>query len=85
MLIVFRFSVWSATRPLLLRVRLLIVHIFDLIVTVIYTVNLTLLDLARNQPAQRKLREDVLSLGDNTLDFDAVQKLQYLDAVVREG
>lgn len=53
--------------------------------TRLYTVSLTLLDLARNQPAQRKLREEVLSLGDNTLDFDAVQKLEYLDAVVREG
>ncbi|EIM87146.1 cytochrome P450 [Stereum hirsutum FP-91666 SS1] len=49
------------------------------------SLNLTLLDLARNQPAQQKLREEILSLGDNTLDFDAVQKLEYLDAVVREG
>lgn len=46
---------------------------------------LTLLDLARDQNSQTKLRNEIATLGDGELDFDAVQKLEHLDAVVREG
>ncbi|EIM87138.1 cytochrome P450 [Stereum hirsutum FP-91666 SS1] len=49
------------------------------------SLTLTLLDLARDQNSQTKLRNAIARLGDGELDFDAVQKLEYLDAVVREG
>ena len=48
-------------------------------------VTLTLLDLARNQASQSKLRHEIAALGDSELDFETVQKLEYLDAVIREG
>lgn len=46
---------------------------------------LTLLDLARDQTSQNKLRHEIATLGDGELDFDTVQKLEYLDAVIKEG
>ncbi|KAF5367489.1 hypothetical protein D9758_003729 [Tetrapyrgos nigripes] len=48
------------------------------------TVNFTLLQLARNPEAQRKLREELNSTKE-TLDYDTINKLTYLDAVAREG
>lgn len=46
---------------------------------------MTLLELSRNTKSQDKLRREIALLGDGELDFDAVQKLEYLDAVLREG
>lgn len=46
---------------------------------------MTLLDLSRDHTSQSKLRHEIATLGDGEFDFDAVQKLEYLDAVVREG
>ena len=48
------------------------------------SLNFTLLDLARNPEVQQKLREEIQTFGQD-LDYDNVQKLEYLDAVVREG
>ncbi|KAJ4480254.1 cytochrome P450 [Lentinula aciculospora] len=43
----------------------------------------TLLELARSPVIQEKLREEIQSAG--YLDYDSVSKLEYLDAVVKEG
>ncbi|THH19339.1 hypothetical protein EW146_g1797 [Bondarzewia mesenterica] len=48
------------------------------------SLNFTLLDLARNPEAQDRLRQEIQTFGQE-LDYDSVQKLEYLDAVVREG
>lgn len=40
--------------------------------------------LARDQFIQRKLREEILALGPY-FNAASVQKLEYLDAVIREG
>ncbi|TDL25126.1 cytochrome P450 [Rickenella mellea] len=48
------------------------------------TLNFTLLELARNPSVQQKLRDEVVRRG-RDLAYDDVQKLEYLDAVVKEG
>ncbi|KAI0918769.1 hypothetical protein AcV7_006907 [Taiwanofungus camphoratus] len=48
------------------------------------SISFTLLDLARHPEKQRKLREEVRSYG-RDLSYDDVQRLEYLDAVVKEG
>ncbi|KAA1475229.1 cytochrome P450 [Dentipellis sp. KUC8613] len=48
------------------------------------SVNFALLELARNPEMQQRLREEVLSAG-NQPTFEEIQKLPYLDAVVKEG
>lgn len=49
------------------------------------SLNFTLLSLSRNKRIQDKLRDEVLSYGRDILSYDDVQKLSYLDAVVKEG
>ena len=49
------------------------------------SLNFTLLSLARNKEIQDKLREEVLSCGRDLLSYEDVQRLSYLDAVVKEG
>lgn len=48
------------------------------------SLNFTLLELARHPEMQRKLREEVRSFGGD-MNYDDIQKLEYLDAVVKEG
>lgn len=48
------------------------------------TTNFTLLQLARNPEMQKRLREEVQALQYD-LNYDNIQKLEYLDAVVKEG
>ncbi|THH19294.1 hypothetical protein EW146_g1858 [Bondarzewia mesenterica] len=48
------------------------------------SVSFTLLQLARNPGMQQKLREEIQALG-HDLDYNNIQKLDYLDAVVKEG
>ncbi|EIM83576.1 cytochrome P450 [Stereum hirsutum FP-91666 SS1] len=48
------------------------------------TLNFTLMRLARDKLIQRKLREELLALGPN-FNAASVQKVEYLDAVIREG
>lgn len=43
----------------------------------------TLMELARNPEIQQKLRDELKSAGN--LDHDGLQKLPYLDAVIKEG
>ena len=45
------------------------------------TTNFTLLQLARNPEMQKRLREEVQALQYD-LNYDNIQKLEYLDAVV---
>ncbi|KAJ3861716.1 cytochrome P450 [Lentinula novae-zelandiae] len=47
------------------------------------TLVFTLLELARNPTIQENLRREVQTMGH--LDYDRVQQLEYLDAVVKEG
>lgn len=47
-------------------------------------INFTLLELARNPAMQRRLREEITNEGNN-LSYDDIQKLPYLDAVIKEG
>ncbi|EGO03676.1 hypothetical protein SERLA73DRAFT_149895 [Serpula lacrymans var. lacrymans S7.3] len=46
--------------------------------------NFTLLELARRPDIQQKLRQEVIECG-HELSYDHVQKLPYLDAIVKEG
>ncbi|KII84094.1 hypothetical protein PLICRDRAFT_46431 [Plicaturopsis crispa FD-325 SS-3] len=46
--------------------------------------NFILLELAQHPEAQQKLRDEVLT-NESGLDYDSVQRLSYLDAVVKEG
>lgn len=48
------------------------------------TTAFTFMELARNQASQTKLREEILSLGTD-FNVDSIQKLPYLEAVIREG
>ncbi|EIN08194.1 cytochrome P450 [Punctularia strigosozonata HHB-11173 SS5] len=48
------------------------------------TISFTLLALARNKEVQDKLRHEIQQYGQD-LSYDAVQKLEYLEAAVREG
>lgn len=48
------------------------------------SVNFTLLQLARHPEVQRRLREEIQNVG-HGLNYDSIQKLEYLDAVIREG
>ncbi|TDL23925.1 cytochrome P450 [Rickenella mellea] len=47
-------------------------------------INFTLLELARHPDVQRKLRDEVTQYSSD-LSYDSIQKLSYLDAVVKEG
>lgn len=47
------------------------------------TLVFTLLELARNPTIQENLRREVQTMGH--LNYDRVQQLEYLDAVVKEG
>ncbi|EIN08207.1 cytochrome P450 [Punctularia strigosozonata HHB-11173 SS5] len=47
------------------------------------SINFTLLALSRNPAAQEKLRTEIRQQG--SLSYDSIQKLEYLDAVVREA
>jgi len=51
--------------------------------TIAGAINFTLLSLAQNPEIQQRLRDEVLQVGE--LSYDSVQKLPYLDAVVKEG
>lgn len=44
----------------------------------------TLLELAKNPAVQQRLRDEIRSVG-RDLNYDDIQRLQYLDAVVKEG
>ncbi|TDL23921.1 cytochrome P450 [Rickenella mellea] len=44
----------------------------------------TLLELARHPEVQKRLRDEVIQYG-GTLSYDTIPKLEYLDAVVKEG
>ncbi|TDL23918.1 cytochrome P450 [Rickenella mellea] len=44
----------------------------------------TLLELARHPDVQQKLRDEVIQYG-GSLSYDGIQKLAYLDAVIKEG
>ncbi|KII84093.1 hypothetical protein PLICRDRAFT_179774 [Plicaturopsis crispa FD-325 SS-3] len=46
--------------------------------------NFTLLELAQHPEAQQKLRSELLA-SESNLDYDSVQEMPYLDAVVKEG
>ncbi|KAI0732667.1 cytochrome P450 [Fomitopsis betulina] len=48
------------------------------------SLNFTLLELARRPDLQRKLRSEVRAAG-RELSYDDIQKLEFLDAVVKEG
>ncbi|KAL0959633.1 hypothetical protein HGRIS_011335 [Hohenbuehelia grisea] len=48
------------------------------------SLNFTLFELARRPQIQARLREEILSHG-RDLSYDDLQKLEYLDAVVKEG
>ncbi|TDL19925.1 cytochrome P450 [Rickenella mellea] len=48
------------------------------------TLNFTLLELARNPQAQERLREEVRQYG-GAISYDQVSKMEYLDAVMKEG
>lgn len=48
------------------------------------SLNFTLLELARRLDLQRKLRSEVRAAG-RELSYDDIQKLEFLDAVVKEG
>ncbi|EIM88819.1 cytochrome P450 [Stereum hirsutum FP-91666 SS1] len=47
------------------------------------SVALTTYALARNPEMQQKLRDELISAGDIT--YESIQKLEYLDAIVKEG
>jgi cytochrome P450 len=47
-------------------------------------INFCLMELARNPTMQRRLREEVTAQGNN-LSYDDIQKLPYLDAVIKEA
>lgn len=47
------------------------------------SVALTTYALARNPEIQQKLRDELISAGDIT--YESIQKLEYLDAIVKEG
>lgn len=51
--------------------------------TIAGSVALTTYALARNPEMQQKLRDELLSAGDIT--YESIQKLEYLDAIVKEG
>ena len=44
----------------------------------------TLLELARNPAVQQRLRDEIRTVG-RDLNYDDIQRLEYLDAVVKEG
>lgn len=44
----------------------------------------TLLELAKNPDVQQRLRDEIRTVG-RDLNYDDIQRLQYLDAVVKEG
>ena len=44
----------------------------------------TLLELAKNPGIQQRLRDEIRTVG-RDLNYDDIQRLQYLDAVVKEG
>ncbi|KAI8976580.1 cytochrome P450 [Trametes punicea] len=48
------------------------------------TLSFTLLELARHPDIQQRLREEIRTLG-RELRYDDVQRLEFLDAVVKEG
>ena len=48
------------------------------------SLNFTLLELAKHPEVQRKLRDEVRSFA-GEMNYDDIQKLEYLDAVVKEG
>ncbi|KZT71850.1 cytochrome P450 [Daedalea quercina L-15889] len=48
------------------------------------SLNFTLLELARRLDVQQRLREEVRSAG-RDLSYDDIQRLEFLDAVVKEG
>lgn len=52
--------------------------------TTAMTISCLLLELARNAQSQEKLRDEVLKFGQR-LTYDNVNKLVYLDAVIKEG
>ena len=52
--------------------------------TIAGAVNFTLLSLAQHPEKQQRLREEVLKFGGD-LSYEDIQKLEYLDAVVKEG
>lgn len=47
------------------------------------SVALTTYALARNPEMQQRLRDELISAGDIT--YESIQKLEYLDAIVKEG
>ncbi|KAI0356004.1 cytochrome P450 [Trametes cingulata] len=48
------------------------------------SLSFTLLELARNPEVQQRLREEIRTAG-RDLSYDDIQRLEYLDAVVKEG
>ena len=48
------------------------------------SLSFTLLELARNPEVQQRLREEIRQVG-RDLGYDDVQRLEFLDAVVKEG
>ncbi|KAI0763033.1 cytochrome P450 [Trametes elegans] len=48
------------------------------------SLSFTLLELARNPEVQQRLRDEVRRVG-RDLSYDDIQRLEYLDAVVKEG
>ena len=48
------------------------------------SLSFTLLELARNPEVQQRLREEIRQVG-RDLGYDDIQRLEFLDAVVKEG
>ena len=48
------------------------------------SLNFTLLELSRRLDVQQRLRDEVRSAG-RDLSYDDIQRLEFLDAVVKEG